>query len=271
MSSNQVCPTAIISDSCKMGSGVVVKSFCVIGEVIIGDGVIIHPHVVIEDGVRIGNDTEIFAGTILGKEPKGSGATARQPEFEKTLIVGSECSIGPHAVVYYDVRIGQNTLIGDGASIREKCSIGNFCIISRYVTINYNTAIGDRCKIMDLTHITGNMTIEADVFISVLVATTNDNVVTAGYADHIVGPTLKEHSIVGASATLLPGVEVGREAMVAAGAVVTKNVATQAVVMGSPARPKHHVPCENCGSVPTEHGCCENPAFGNRSSYAKAT
>ena len=75
-----------------------------------------------------------------------------------------------HAIIY--IFIG--TLIGDGASIREQCRIGDNCIVSRLVTINYNAKIGNRTKIMDNTHITGNMEIGDDVFISV-VATTNDN------------------------------------------------------------------------------------------------
>jgi acetyltransferase-like isoleucine patch superfamily enzyme len=89
---------------------------------------------------------------------------------------------------------------------------------------------------MDLTHLTGNMTIEDDVFVSILVGTTNDNVVRSGYGDHIVGPRIEEGAVVGVGASLLPGVRIGRKATVAAGAVVTKDVEAGSLVVGIPAR-----------------------------------
>ncbi len=229
-------PTAIISADAKIGHDVSIGPFAVIGAATIGDNSIIHPHVVIADHVHIGNAVEIFPGAFLGKEPKGAGALARQPEFERTLQVGDGCSIGPHAVLFYDVEIGANSLLGDGASVREKCRIGSRCIISRYVTVNYNTTIGNETKIMDNTHVTGNATIGDRVFISVMVGTTNDNLVRAGYSDHIRGPVLEDDSVIGVGASLLPGVVVGRGATVAAGSVLTKNVEAGTLVAGVPAR-----------------------------------
>ena len=228
--------TAIIATSATIGRDVEIGPFAVIGSASIGDGAVIHPHVVIADGVAIGRGVEVFPGAFLGKEPKGAGATARTASFDRVLVIGDGCSIGPHCVIYYDVEIGEGTLVGDGASIREQCRIGSKCIISRYVTINYNTTLGDGVKVMDLTHLTGNMIIEDSAFVSTLVATTNDNVVRAGYGDHIKGPVIREGAIIGAGAVLLPAVEIGDHATVGAGSVVTKNIASGAKVMGTPAR-----------------------------------
>ena len=229
-------PTAIVAAEAKLGANISIGPFCVIGRATIGDETVIHPHVVIADGVTLGVGVEVFQGALIGKEPKGAGALARQPVFEKQLHIGDGCSIGPHAVVFYDVEIGSNTLLGDGASIREKCRVGSKCIISRYVTINYNTTIGDGTKVMDNTHITGNAKIGSRVFISVLVGTANDNLVREGFSDHCVGPTIEDDVVIGIGATLLPGVIIGQGATVAAGSVVTKNVERMTLVAGVPAR-----------------------------------
>jgi acetyltransferase-like isoleucine patch superfamily enzyme len=222
-----------------IGPGVKIAEFAVVREgVHLGKDVTIHPHVTIEPGVHIEDGVEIFPGAYLGKEPKGVSATSRTVTFERHLRVGRGSSIGPNAVIFYDVEIGAETLIGDGASIREQCRIGTHCLISRYVTINYNTTIGDRTRIMDSTHVTGNCVIGNDVFISTLVATVNDNeMVSRSYAkSKMVGPRIADHASIGAGACLLPGVLVGEGAIVGAGSVVTKDVESYTVVVGVPAR-----------------------------------
>jgi len=230
-----------VIESEQIGRNVVIHEFAVIRRgAVIGDGAIIHPHVVIAEGVTVGAGAEIFPGAFLGKEPKGAGATARLPVFERRVIIGEGCSIGPHAVIFYDVEIGNGTLLGDGASVREQGRVGAACILSRYVTLNYSVTVGDRTKIMDMTHITGNTTIGADVFISTMVAMTNDNAMGAhGYNEaDIRGPTIEDGAMIGAGVTLLPRVNVGRGAVVGAGSVVTKDVPAGQTVMGVPARPR---------------------------------
>jgi acetyltransferase-like isoleucine patch superfamily enzyme len=223
----------------QIGQNVVIKENVIIREnVIIGNDVIIHPNVIIEEGCEIGDGTEIFPGTYIGKIPKGAGATARPISFAKTLSIGRECSIGPNAVLFYEVSVGNNTLIGDGASLREKVRVGDFCIISRYVTINYNTQIGNNTKIMDLTHITGNCIVGNNVFISIHVSTVNDNVVVNREYDEtkIIGPRFLDNCTIGAGAIILPGVTVSQGSMVGSGSVVTKDIPENVLALGIPAK-----------------------------------
>ena len=223
----------IIDENSFIGESVIIRQ-----DVVIGKNVIIHPNVVINSGVSIGDRVEIFPGAYIGKEPKGAGTLARQPVFERRVLIGSDTSVGPHAVIYYDVEIGEHTLIGDGASIREQCRIGCYSLISRYVTINYNATVGHRTRILDFSHITGNCIIGNDVFISTMIATTNDNALgREGYNEQqIKGPIIEDGAMIAANVTLLPGVTIGQKAVIGAGSVVTKDVAPESVMMGVPAR-----------------------------------
>ena len=225
---NCIDPSAIIASTVK-----------VLGEVAIDRNVVVHDFVTIYPNVSIGANVEIFEGAVVGKPPKAAKALARRisPEPKSTRI-GKDSIISPHCVIYADVQIGEGTLVGDNASIREQCRIGKHCLISRNVTVNYNTIIGDFTKVLDNTHITGNMTIGSHVFISVLVSTSNDNNIGfRGYDERLVqGPIIEDNVGIGAGANILPGVRVCAGAIVGAGAVVTKDVPPKKLVMGIPAR-----------------------------------
>lgn len=218
----------MISENAKIYQGAIIE-----------EGVIIHDFAVIYPNVIIKAGAEIFEHCVVGRPPKAPGCTSRKldTEFDKTII-GENTILSPGCVVYADVIIGHNTLLGDYCSIREECRIGDFCLISRNVSINYNTVIGSRTKIMDNTHITGNVVIEEDVFISALVVTTNDN--TMGReeysTEHVVGPHIKKKTTIGAGANILPNVIIGENCVVGAGAVVTKSIPDNKLVMGIPAR-----------------------------------
>ena len=207
--------------------------------VVIGRDVVIHDYAVLYPGVRIGNGVEIYDHCVIGKLPTSSGSTARTygEEYGETKI-GDNSILCPGAIIYAGTEIGCHTLLGDHCSVREKCTIGEFCIISRNVTVNYETEIGHHTKIMDNSHITGNMKIGNHVFISVLVSSTNDNSMgrMENATEHLAGPVVEDYVTIGAGANLLPGVVIGENSIVGAGALVTKDVPANRVVMGVPAQ-----------------------------------
>ena len=132
-------------------------------------------------------------------------------------------------------KIGDGTKVWINVQIREDAIIGDYCILSKDVYIDHGVIIGDRCK-----------TIDDDVFVGPNVAFTNDKVPRAFNQEWKVSETsIRQGVSIGANATVLCGIEIGKYAMVAAGSVVTCNVPGHALVMGNPARVVGYV-CE-CG------------------------
>lgn len=205
---------------------------------IIGDGCEIMAHATICGGTVLGRNVQVFYGAVIGKPPARTGTLSRVPSVNVPARCGDGVSIGCHAVVYAGAIVCHGVLVADGASIREDCEIGPDSVIGRYVTINYNVRVGSRVKIMDHSWLAGNMSVGDEAFISGGVLTANDNSLRSeGYDPaHVIGPRIGARARIGAGAILLPNIDIGEEAIVAAGAVVTRSVASGAEVRGIPAR-----------------------------------
>jgi UDP-3-O-[3-hydroxymyristoyl] glucosamine N-acyltransferase len=233
-------PSAVV-ESDSIGAGASIGEFAVIRSgALIGDGVTIHPHVVIEPGIEIGAGTEVLPGTYIGRRPRAVGAIVRRPTYRETVRVGSGCSIGTNAVIYYGVEIGDDTLVGDGASIREETKIGEGCVVGRYVAVDRDVEIGNRTKVNFACSLASKARLGKDVFLAQHVTTTNDNAMgKQGWSDEwAAGATIEDEVAIGSNVTLLPGVTIGRTAVVGAGSLVTKDVEPGATVFGTPARPR---------------------------------
>jgi acetyltransferase-like isoleucine patch superfamily enzyme len=197
----------------------------------------IHPTAVIFPGTILGEGCEVQAGAIVGKPPKlGRSSTAPRADLA-ALEVGPGAVICAQAIVFAGSRLGAGAIVGDQAFVRERVTIGERSVVGRGSTVENDTAIGARVRIQTQVYITAYMTIEDDVFVGPGVTTTNDDTMARhprGAA--LAGPVLRRACRIGGGVTLCPGVEVGEEAFVAAGAVVTRDVPPRGVVMGVPAR-----------------------------------
>ena len=143
----------------------------------------------------------------------------------------------PTANVSDNAYIGAGTKIWQNVQIREGVIIGKNCNISKDVYIDFNVAIGNNCKIQNGVSIFHGVTVEDDVFVGPNATFTNDKVPRAFNMDWSVVPTLiKKGASIGANATIVCGVTIGEYAMVAAGAVVTKDVEPYTLVLGNPAK-----------------------------------
>ncbi|MDA9256713.1 acetyltransferase [Pseudomonadales bacterium] len=152
-------------------------------------------------------------------------------------MTNTEVFIHPTANVHPGSVIGQGSKIWINVQVREGARIGANCIISKDVYIDFDVSIGDGCKIQNSVSVYHGVTIGDSVFVGPNVSFTNDKVPRAFNADWIVTPTVvEEGASIGANATIICGVTIGAYSMIAAGAVVTKDVAPYSLVVGNPAR-----------------------------------
>lgn len=224
-------PSASIGVNCNIGCNVIILE-----NVVIKDSVYIGHNVVIHEGTVIGANTYIDDGSVLGRKPKsGVSASRKASQVMSPLRLGDGCIVGVNAIIYRGTVIGDQCMVGDMASIRENNTIGQKSIIGRLVMMEPNTKIGNNVKIQTGSHITGDAVIEDDVFFGDEVSTTNDNHMGPSH-EACKGPYVKRGARIGSNATLLPGITIGQEAVIAAGSVVTRDVPDKKVVMGVPAR-----------------------------------
>ena len=153
--------------------------------------------------------------------------------------------VGAGAVVLAGARLGEGCVVADQAHVRERAEIGPEAMIGRGVAVDNDVRIGARVRIQTNAYVTAGSVVEDDVFIAPGVVLTNDpRAGRRGGGEELVGALLRRACRLGAGAVLLPGIEVGEEAFVGAGAVVTRDVAPRSVVIGVPAQVVREVPAE---------------------------
>ena len=277
-------PSAVVAESSIIGDKVQISPFCVIGEdVIIGAGTSLGPGCVISRGTQIGegcklgnhvsigegvtlekeiiiaDHTTVYRGTFvgegtyigsnssIGRPPRAaSTSTVKNQADLPPLTVGRGSIIGCSAVIYSGTDLADEVFVGDRALIRERCSLDTKVVVGSGVTVENDTTIGAYTKIQTGSYITAYMEIAEKVFIAPMVTTTNDNYMgrTEKRFRYIKGATIRRGARIGGGAILLPGVEVGEETFVAAGALVTRDTPPRKVVKGFPAKPVRDVPEE---------------------------
>lgn len=235
-------PSAQIEAGLLCGYNVVIEENVRIGvDCRIGHGVIIHA------GTQIGDNARIDDNAVIGKMPMRSARSAMTVQVDlPPCIIRDHCIIGSQAVIYRGALIEQGVMIADLATVREQTVIGPYTIVGRGTAIENKVAIGARCKIETNAYVTALSTIGDDCFIAPEVTFTNDNFLgrTRERFRRHRGVTMLNGARVGANATILPGILIGADGLVAAGSVVTHNVLDRMTVLGAPAREHRPVPEE---------------------------
>jgi len=204
----------------------------------------IHPSAIVYPGTILGAGVRVLENAVVGKQPTLSPRSTANREPLSPTVIGAGTIVSTGAIVFAGTQIGERVILGDQSCVRERVTIGDDVVVGRGSLVENDTTIGAMTKIQADAYITAYSTLEEHVFIAPRVVTTNDNWMgrTKKRFGNVKGPTIRRGARVGGGAILCPGIEVGEDAFVGAGAVVTKDVPPRVVVVGSPARVLRDVP-----------------------------
>lgn len=198
----------------------------------------IHETAIVYPGTVLGEGVKVLEHAVVGKQPTLSPRSTAKREPLPPAEIGAGTIVSTGAVVFAGTTIGERVILGDQSCVRERVTVGDDVVIGRGSLVENDTTIGAMTKIQAEAYITAYSTLEEHVFIAPCVVTTNDNYMGRTEKRHaqIKGPTIRRGARIGGGAVLLPGIEIGEEAFVGAGAVVTKDVEPRMLVVGNPAR-----------------------------------
>jgi acetyltransferase-like isoleucine patch superfamily enzyme len=206
-------------------------------DVVLPHDIEIGANVVIHAGVEFGAAVRVQDGAIVGKPVVLARTSRAELRPAERTSIGEGVTVAAQAVVVAGAAVDAGAFIGDQAHVRERAVIGGNSAVGRGSAIDNDVVIGERVRLQTGCYITAYSTVEDDVFIGPGVYTYNDN--SMGRHEKgvgVVGVVLRRACRVGGGARILPGIEIGEEAFVATGAVVTRNVPKRTLVMGVPAK-----------------------------------
>jgi acetyltransferase-like isoleucine patch superfamily enzyme len=198
----------------------------------------IHETAIVYSGTVLGEGVKVLEYAVVGKQPSLSPRSTAKREPLPPTVIGDGTIVSTGAVVFAGSQIGARVILGDQSCVRERVVVGDDVVIGRGSLVENDTTIGALTKIQAEAYITAYSTLEDNVFIAPCVVTTNDNFMGRTERRHelIKGPTIRRGARIGGGAILCPAIEIGEEAFVGAGAVVTKDVPARMLVVGNPAR-----------------------------------
>jgi acetyltransferase-like isoleucine patch superfamily enzyme len=218
----------------KMNSiGSISKNCTIYDNVRLGKDVTICDNAIVYSNVEIGDGTFVGPDCILG-EPITVFYKNKEGYENPTLSVGKNSIIRSHSILYAGSRIGESFQTGHHVTIRERTQIGRHCSVGTYGDIQGEVQIGDYCRFHSNVHISQFTVIKNYVFIFPNCVLTNDPHPPSNTC--IKGPTVEDYCVISAGAILMPGIIVGKDSIVGANSLVSKDVNPESVVMGVPAR-----------------------------------
>ena len=237
----------IIGKNVKLGSGVHFE-----------DGVYVEGGTKIGDNVRIGPFTEILCGSVIEddcvigshciighlskfelQKTDFSITSPKVTEFvikDPTTRVGEGSIIRSGSTIYKHVVIGRKLRTGHGALIREHVTLGDDCIVGTQAILDGYIKVGSKSMIQSQCYIAQSVRIGNGVFIAPGCIFLDNKKVILGQG--LDGPTVEDYVRISAGTKILPGITIGKYALIGAGSVVTKDIPSKAIAYGVPAKVK---------------------------------
>lgn len=233
----------------NIGKNVQIKENVILGNnVMIEDDVYIDYNTIIKDNVTIGKGTFIGANCILGEFLLDTIRSESKVQTQ-SLIIGNRSLIRSGTIIYSSNEIGNDFQTGHNVTIRENSKIGNHVSIGTLSDIQGDCVIGDYVRAHSNVHIGQKSRIADFVWIFPYVVLTND---PTPPSEQLIGVSVDSFAVICTGSTILPGIHIAGDCLIAAGSNVTKDVNTYEVVGGNPAKVlsdvrkiKHHITGES--------------------------
>lgn len=229
----QVSPFAVLRPVDAMGET---------RQIVLGAGAVVGAFTVLHGGVELGVDARVEDHCVVGQPERGYAVRRFYGGAGAKTVLDHGSTLRSGAVIYAGCRLGAHVALGHHSVMRSHVAVGADSLLGHMLTIERETWIGARVRCSPGSHITSCTVIEDDVFLGAGVRTVNDNGLDwkagGGAESPLAPPRFCRGARVGSGAVILGGVQIGVRALVAAGAVVTRDVAADALVLGNPARPR---------------------------------
>ena len=225
---------SLIGENVTIGKNVMIQNNCIIEDnVCLGDNVFIDNNTVVRNDVILGDGACVGANCIIGEYQMDFYSD--KSYHKHTLAIGENALIRSGSIIYSGSKIGSDFQTGHQVTIRENVDIGShvsvgtlsdiqgYCRLGNYVRLHSNVHIGQASKIDDC------------VWIYPYVVLTND---PTPPSETVLGVYVHSFAIIATGAVILPGIEIERDSLVGAGAVVNNKVERYSVVVGNPGKSK---------------------------------
>lgn len=222
----------VLGENIKLGNDVYIGHNCIVeDDVTIGDNVYIDSNTIIRSGTTIGSNSFVQSNCIIGEYQMDFCLDRKK--HEHTLSIGDNAIIRSATIIYTGSTIGNDFQTGHRVTIREKSIIGNHVSLGTLTDVQGHCTIGDYVRTHSNCHIAQEAVIDNYVWLFPYVVLTND---LNPPSDDIAGVHIHSFAIIAADSLILPGREIGQDALVGAGSVVMKDVKPYMLVSGNPAK-----------------------------------
>lgn len=232
MSTARFGKNVIIGENVQLGENVSIGHNCILEDnVIIGDNTFIDSNTTIRSFTEIGEGSNIGSNCIIGEY--WMDYFKDHQKHEHPLYIGQNALIRSGSIIYSGSKIGANFQTGHQVTIREKADIGENVSVGTLSDIQGNCKLGNYVRLHSNVHIGQLSVVDDFVWIFPYVVLTND---PTPPSENFVGVHIHSFAIVATGSIIMPGLDIGQDCLIGAGAIVTKSVDPYAVAVGNPAK-----------------------------------